>query len=35
MSHRDADAKNFIQTADGALLLVDWDQAGPSRRSGR
>jgi hypothetical protein len=29
MGHRDADAKNFIQTPDGALLLVDWDQAGP------
>ena len=29
MGHRDADAKNFLQTPDGALILVDWDQAGP------
>lgn len=29
MSHRDADAKNVMRTPEGALLLVDWDQAGP------
>lgn len=29
MSHRDADPKNFLRGADGELLLVDWDQAGP------
>ena len=29
LGHRDADQKNFMRTPDGALLLVDWDAAGP------
>lgn len=29
LSHRDSDAKNFMRAPSGALLLVDWDQAGP------
>lgn len=28
MAHRDADPKNFLLGPDGALVLVDWDQAG-------
>jgi Ser/Thr protein kinase RdoA (MazF antagonist) len=30
MGHRDADAKNFMLSPGGTLLLVDWDQAGPA-----
>jgi Ser/Thr protein kinase RdoA (MazF antagonist) len=29
LSHRDADQKNFMRTASGELMLVDWDAAGP------
>ncbi len=29
LSHRDSDMKNFMRTASGDLLLVDWDAAGP------
>lgn len=29
LSHRDADAKNFMRTSGDDLVLVDWDQAGP------
>jgi Phosphotransferase enzyme family len=29
LSHRDSDMKNVMRTPDGALLLVDWDAAGP------
>ena len=29
LSHRDTDMKNFMRTAAGELMLVDWDQAGP------
>lgn len=29
LSHRDADAKNFLVSPDGRLLLTDWDAAGP------
>ena len=29
LGHRDADKKNFVRAPDGALLLVDWDAAGP------
>ena len=29
LSHRDSDMKNVMRTADGELVLVDWDQAGP------
>lgn len=29
MSHRDADQKNWMRTAEGSLVLVDWDAAGP------
>jgi Phosphotransferase enzyme family len=29
LSHRDSDAKNFIRTPAGELMLVDWDAAGP------
>jgi aminoglycoside phosphotransferase (APT) family kinase protein len=29
LSHRDADQKNWMKTATGELLLVDWDAAGP------
>ncbi len=29
LSHRDSDPKNFLRTAEGDLLLVDWDTAGP------
>ena len=29
LSHRDSDMKNFLRTPVGALLLVDWDAAGP------
>jgi phosphotransferase family enzyme len=28
-SHRDLDRKNTLRTADGALLALDWDAAGP------
>jgi aminoglycoside phosphotransferase (APT) family kinase protein len=30
MSHRDCDAKNVLRTPDGALVLIDWDTAGPT-----
>jgi thiamine kinase-like enzyme len=29
LSHRDADKKNFMRSPSGALILVDWDAAGP------
>jgi thiamine kinase-like enzyme len=29
LSHRDSDMKNVMRTADGELMLVDWDAAGP------
>ncbi len=29
LSHRDADMKNHMRTPGGALILVDWDGAGP------
>lgn len=29
LSHRDSDKKNFMRTAAGELILVDWDAAGP------
>ncbi|MDP9236215.1 MAG: aminoglycoside phosphotransferase family protein [Chloroflexota bacterium] len=29
LSHRDSDAKNFMRTSAGELMLVDWDAAGP------
>lgn len=29
LSHRDSDAKNLVRAPSGALLLVDWDEAGP------
>jgi thiamine kinase-like enzyme len=29
LSHRDADQKNWMETREGELLLVDWDAAGP------
>ena len=29
LGHRDADQKNWMKTEDKALLLVDWDAAGP------
>lgn len=29
LSHRDSDKKNFLRASSGALILVDWDAAGP------
>jgi len=29
LSHRDSDAKNYLRTPAGGLVLVDWDSAGP------
>ena len=30
LSHRDTDAKNFLRSKDGKLILLDWDSAGPT-----